>query len=202
MARLAWISSEGLRRNALVTYSRIRDNKEEYTEQREIGDDSGYFSLVKLVPKVKLGEDWWAGEGRVFSRTGAAKQDWYDSLAPFRVANIAIEDVYSGRVSWLLHRWNIPVKLRMIEDLERQEKAYAYRNSEISGAMAEEFSHTVRESDCRSMILPDDDSALAKYELSRAHGDEDRSDTNPYTRQKQLVKETFKDEYKKPSVAS
>ena len=200
-ARLAWISTEGVAKSLTITYSRIRDNKEEYTEKREVGDSTGYFALVKLVDRKRMGNDTWVGNGIVFSRTGSSKKDWPERFVPFRVANLLPEDVFSGRVAWYLHRWNIPVKIRMMEDLARQEKAYAERSADMAGSMADELMYEAKSSNSRSMILPTRDDAEYKAEVARAHGDSDRSDTNPYTRQKQLVKETFKDEYAKPRVA-
>ena len=194
-ARLAWIDCEGWPKSSAITYSRIADGREEYTEKCELGESAGHFALVKLVDTKKVGDNWF-GQGQIYSHYGLAAQDWSSRKAPFRVANITEEDVYSGRVVWYLKRWNMPLKARMLDALTESEKAYDYRMSELSGAMAEEYEYTRRNSGLSSVILPDNpNQAEYQYERARAAGDVDTSDTNRYTREKQLVKETFKDEY-------
>lgn len=196
MARLAWIDMSDKPRSFWMKYLRILDNKEEveYGEERE--DKKGHFALVKLVPKAKLAdEDWWNNDGRIFDKHGASKVDWGNRLSPFRVANITSRDVFSGRVCWYLERWNIPLRLRLLEDLDKQEKIDTRERGEITGAMAEEWEYERNKSDYRSTIQPaTHDEAEFKYDQARANGDVDTSGEGRIARDRQAVKESFKND--------
>mgnify|MGYP001568727457 FL=1 len=67
------------------------------------------FALVRLIPSRAVDSSFkepWGQRGPIFSKRGSIAPDW-DPLAraPMYEIDLAVDDVYSGRIVRLLRRW-------------------------------------------------------------------------------------------------